>query len=44
MNRRDALKVLALATAIPCSAGEANKKQPLGFAEPIMVGSVLAIQ
>lgn len=31
MNRRDALKVLALAAAMPCAAEEADKKQPLGL-------------
>lgn len=31
MNRRDALKVLALASAMPCSAAEPAPKQPLGL-------------
>ena len=31
MNRRDALKVLALAAAMPCVAGETRQKQPLGL-------------
>lgn len=31
MNRRDALKVLALAAAMPCSAAEPAKRQPLGL-------------
>ena len=31
MNRRDALKVLAVTAAMPCAAGEATKKQPLGL-------------
>ncbi len=31
MNRRDALKVLALASAMRCSAAEPTKKQPLGL-------------
>jgi 3-oxoisoapionate decarboxylase len=31
MHRRDALKVLALAAAMPCSAAEQSSKQPLGL-------------
>lgn len=31
MHRRDVLKVLALVTAMPCSAAEPAKKQPLGL-------------
>lgn len=31
MNRRDALKVLALAAAMPCQAAEPAAKQPLGL-------------
>ncbi len=31
MHRRDVLKVLALVTAMPCSAAETAKKQPLGL-------------
>lgn len=31
MNRRDALKVLALAAAMPCAAAEPAKRQPLGL-------------
>ena len=31
MNRRDALKVLALAAAMPCAAAEPARRQPLGL-------------
>lgn len=31
MNRREALKILALAAAMPCSAAEPTKQQPLGL-------------
>ncbi len=31
MNRRDALKILALAAAMPCAAAESTPKQPLGL-------------